>query len=348
MKNIILTIDYELFFGNVSGSVASCMIEPTKRLSDILASNNSKMTIYWDVLHFFKLKEYEDSYPELKKDRVAIEEQIIDLTKQGHDVQLHLHPHWLDSEYEKGKWNFSYKRFKLHELSKTDNESDINTIVGCVTQACNLINDILKPVAENFELFSYRAGGYLVEPFATISKALLKNGIYVDSSICPGLENTNNIFPYDFRNYPNKTYYKFEDSPAVESDKGAFIEIPIHSIKVPLYKRLYFTFLKRTKYKDIEAIKKGVGSSSAKKKEKKNITNKIQGYISDKEYQKLTTDNSFREKYLYLLNRSPNLSTQIMHPKMLNKHTLYLYNEVIDTNMIKFMSVKDFRKLKEI
>ena len=84
------------------------------------------------------------------------------------------------------------------------------------------------------------------------------------------------------------------------------------------------------------------------KKEKKNITNKIQGYISDKEYQKLTTDNSFREKYLYLLNRSPNLSTQIMHPKMLNKHTLYLYNEVIDTNMIKFMSVKDFRKLKEI
>ena len=118
MKEIILTIDYELFLGKETGSVKECMIEPTEKLALILEKNGSKMTVFWDILHYYRLLELENNYSELKQDRILIEEQILDLARRGHDIQLHLHPHWLDAKYENSKWNFNYERFKLHNLSR--------------------------------------------------------------------------------------------------------------------------------------------------------------------------------------------------------------------------------------
>ena len=131
MKEIVLTIDYELFLGKETGTVRECMIEPTKKLASILDKNESKMTIFWDILHYYRLLELEKIYSELSQDRLLIEEQILDLARRGHDIQLHLHPFWFDAKYENSKWNFNYTRFKLHSLSHENNPNDINTIIGC-------------------------------------------------------------------------------------------------------------------------------------------------------------------------------------------------------------------------
>ena len=42
------------------------MIEPTKKLASILEKNGSKMTIFWDILHYYRLLELEKNYSELK------------------------------------------------------------------------------------------------------------------------------------------------------------------------------------------------------------------------------------------------------------------------------------------
>lgn len=97
MTQIILTADYELFFGTKTGSVQECMINPTNKLLDILDINNSKMTLFWDVLHYYKLEQYKEKYEHLKADSLLIENQIADIIKRGHDIQLHIHPHWLES-----------------------------------------------------------------------------------------------------------------------------------------------------------------------------------------------------------------------------------------------------------
>ena len=145
MKQIILSIDYELFLGKDTGSVKSCMIEPTEKLAKYLSVNRSKMTVFWDILHFYKLQELENKFPELKKDRIAIQNQIVSLAEQGHDIQLHLHPHWLDANFLDGKWEFTYERFKLHSLTDSNKTDDINSILGCITIAKNLMEKVGLP-----------------------------------------------------------------------------------------------------------------------------------------------------------------------------------------------------------
>jgi len=341
LKQIILTIDYEIFLGEQTGSVQSCMIQPTQKLSEYLSLNNSKMTVFWDILHFYKLLELENKFPKLKNDRIAIQNQIISLAKNGHDIQLHLHPHWLDAKYTEGSWKFTYNRFKLHSLSKTNDRKDINTILGCITISKNLVEKIVGDVDKNFKVFCFRAGGYLIEPFDIIKKALFENNIYIDSSVCPELENDGNIFSYNFKKYPNDTVYRFEKNISKIDKDGKFVEIPIYSIRVPFLIRLYFLLLKRIKYKSIESVKKGSGSSNSKGK-KKSRFQKVKFFLTSKKFQKLTTDNSFKEKYNYILKRAKNNSTQILHPKMLNEHMLNVLNSKLSKNEVKFISIREF------
>jgi hypothetical protein len=115
---------------------------PTYKLAEILDINDSKMTVFWDILHYYRLTELENDYPEIKNDRKLIDEQISILISKGHDMQLHLHPHWLDAQYKDGQWKFKYDRFSLHTLSEEENPEKIDTITGCITISKQLMEKI--------------------------------------------------------------------------------------------------------------------------------------------------------------------------------------------------------------
>ena len=53
MKTIILTQDYQIFFGKESGTVGNCMIKPNAELMGILQKYSCTMTVFWDVLHYY-------------------------------------------------------------------------------------------------------------------------------------------------------------------------------------------------------------------------------------------------------------------------------------------------------
>jgi hypothetical protein len=342
MKKIILTIDYEVFLGKESGSVKDCMIEPTKRLSLILEKNNSKMTVFWDILHYYRLLELENNFLKLRQDRCLIEEQILDLASRSHDIQLHLHPHWLDAHYENSKWNFSYGRFKLHNLSRDKRREDINTIIGCVSISKKLMENLVRKVRPNFEVNTFRAGGYLIEPFDDIRDAFSKNQIKIDSSVSPNSINHNGIFSFDFRSYPNTIKYNFEFTPKDLVSTGSFLEIPIATVKIPVLINIFFTFLKKIKYRNLESERKGSGTGGYVKQNGMNIYKKIYPLLTRSRIHQLTTDGNYKERFSYLLKRISDYSTMILHPKLLNNHTLGLLEDYVSTNKIRFISVQDF------
>jgi hypothetical protein len=341
MKNIVLTIDYELFLGGKTGSVHECMIEPTKWLSSILEKNNSKMTIFWDFLHYYRLLELEKKFSELEQDRHVIEKQILDLAKSGHDVQLHLHPHWLDANYEDGKWNFKYERFKLHDLSSDIRNHDINTITGCVSISKKLMEDLIRKVNPDYKVNAFRAGGYLIEPFDKIKDALLMNEIKIDSSVCPGSIRYNENFSFDFRYYPKKTNYNFEITPKDVLTTGQFTEIPITTVRVPAFINIFFTFLRKIKYPNLAEDRKGSGTSEYSKLSRMYIPRKLYS-LTQARINQLTTDSSYKERFGYLIRKVSDYSTMIIHPKLLNNHTLNLINDYVSTNKIRFISIQDF------
>ncbi|MFO7525507.1 MAG: hypothetical protein R6W68_08645 [Ignavibacteriaceae bacterium] len=318
------------------------MTEPTEKLASILNKNGSKMTIFWDILHYYKLLEFEKRHPELKHDRLLIEKQILDLAGRGHDVQLHLHPHWLDAKYADSKWNFTYERFKLHSLSTEKNDEDINTITGCVKISKNLMENLIRNVNPNYKVTTFRAGGYLIEPFEQIRDALKKNEIMIDSSSCPGIYNNNDISPYDFRFYPTKSKYSFSLTPKTEEDNGDFIEIPIAAIKLPIIRYIYFKVLRRSKYPSLENERKGdgVGSMSIKKRNIK--TDKFFSILLSPRIVQFTTDSNFRERFSYIFKKVPEYATMILHPKLLNSHTMRILDDYVTTNKIHFISIQDY------
>ncbi len=340
-KQILLTIDYELFLGKETGNVQESMIDPTQKLLLILEKNNSKMTIFWDILHYYRLLELEKSYSELKHDRILIEEQISELVGRGHDIQLHLHPHWLDAAYENGKWNFNYNRFRLHNLSSENRKEDINTITGCVSISKKLMEDIIRKNKPDYKVTTFRAGGYLIDPFKEIKNALQENDIKIDSSICPDLVNNNGIFSFDFRQYPNRRIYNFEFSAKELVDSGSFIEIPITTVKIPALVNIYFTFIRMIKYRNLEIERKGSGTGDYFKPVRFIDFRKLYSLTRPKVRQ-LTTDSSFQERFKYKFKKVPEYSTMILHPKLLNSHTIRILDDYVSTNKVRFISIQDF------
>lgn len=76
--DFLLSLDYELFFGDKPGSVEHCMIIPTQKLVKVLDRFNAKVSLFVDVGFLVKLKEYAPQYPELAKQYQQIQNQLLD------------------------------------------------------------------------------------------------------------------------------------------------------------------------------------------------------------------------------------------------------------------------------
>ena len=228
MRKILITLDYELFFGK-SGSIEKSIIEPTEKLLSILDKYNVKASFFIDSGYILKLKEYMENYDILRKDYDLINQQIQKLSAAGHDIQLHIHPHWEDSLFDGESWVFDTNRYKLSDFSELEIDDIVKRYINILEEITNI-----KPIA-------FRAGGWCIQPFDKMEKALKKYGICIDSTIYPNGKNSTHSKSFDFSNSPNKNNWYFSTDPLIEDENGQFLEIPISAVKTsPLF---YFKLL---------------------------------------------------------------------------------------------------------
>ena len=153
---IFLTFDYELFFGNKTGSVEKCMLEPTNKLIQLAEKYNARFTFFVDVLYLMKLKEY-SVIDKLNTEYKAIFAQLKTLIHQGHDIQLHLHTHWVNATYE-SEWKLDYANYRIHNFSGEEIEKIVQTSVS-------FLGDITLQ-----KVFAFRAGGWCLQPFEEMKR----------------------------------------------------------------------------------------------------------------------------------------------------------------------------------
>ena len=104
MKRAILSFDYELFFGDKSGTVQRTLIEPTNIMLNVLDEVGAQATFFVDylMLKFLEKENCKRTLADLK----AIEEQLMDIVRRGHRIELHIHSHWIDAKYNgDGTWD---------------------------------------------------------------------------------------------------------------------------------------------------------------------------------------------------------------------------------------------------
>lgn len=303
------------------------------------------MTVFWDILHYWKLIELAPRHPELTEDLLKIETQVSEMVKAGHDIQLHIHPHWLDTSYDQGKWNFDLTGYRLHSLSPSVEPENIRSITGCITICKNLIESVCRKSNPDHKVIAFRAGGYCIQPFSSLEKPLAGNGIFIDSSVCYGFRFDHGHHSYDFTSIPDKTEYRFQAEVESEDPRGNFIELPIGSMKASPFQVLWWAFLLRTKYKDLGSFGEDMTIENTMRTDEDyprlSFLSKLISTFWEPRFIMLTPDNFFREKFDYLVKSAKDGAVMILHPKYLNEHTLGLLEKHLGTGRISFSSLNE-------
>jgi hypothetical protein len=270
--NLILTFDYELF-GDGSGDVFKHIIEPTNTILDLCQKQGIKTTLFFEVLEYIKLNEEWESGNTMgytKNPVKAIEQQIQQAAKDGHDIQLHIHPQWHNAKYKNGKWKLDLSNWRLGDFKAENNYGVKKLISDCKT----VLEALIQPVKPDYKCIALRAGGYNIMPSTEVYKAIQQAGLKIDSSVYPGGYENGSLSRYDYRNVPLNLDYWWADEKDIRdatNTKKDILEIPIFALPVTRWKRvLTFSKVKALLFRQKSAIssvaKENVGNKSLAQK----------------------------------------------------------------------------------
>jgi hypothetical protein len=189
---ILYSADYELYLGENLLPEVEVLVEPTAALLAACEAAGVPITLFCDVACLWRYREVgDDVFPD------AVEEQLRDAIERGHDVQAHLHPHWLHAIREDGRWSAPLDTFLVGAL---DDPAPL------LARAAEYLNGLLRPVDPAYACIAFRAGNYGVQPAAErVYAALRETGYRVDSSVVPGMVLLNEVNRVDFRGWPERS-----------------------------------------------------------------------------------------------------------------------------------------------
>lgn len=226
--DILITLDYELFLGQNTGTVYNSIIHPMNDLSNMLNKYNVKTTIFVDAAYLFRLNKLKNKYESLNEDYTLIEEQLMQLSENGHDIQLHMHPQWFYSDFNGEKWKLDFEHYKL---------SDLGVKAEFYFKECKLL---LEQIIRK-KVIAFRAGGYSLESYEEYYSLFESNGIKIDSSVLSNVESQSIFQEYNYQNTPNENFYPFKNSLIKVDKNGSVYELPITTLG---FNPLVYTYYK--------------------------------------------------------------------------------------------------------
>ena len=233
---VVLSFDYELFFGDNAGSINKTLIEPTNRILDALDSINGKAVFFVDYLMLERMRVESEK---TKSEAIIIEDQLREIVRRGSRIELHLHPHWLDAVYRAGEWDFSnFDHYCLNSLPK-------EKIIKLFVDGVDYLTNIAKDVDPSYKIDAFRAGGWAVLPFKMMSEGFRKAGLYIDSSVTSKMLINGYTHSVDFRRCPEKPVYQFGDDVLSVDPNGDFYEVQISSYYMGVFERIVSSLYRR-------------------------------------------------------------------------------------------------------
>ncbi|HEU5364612.1 MAG TPA: hypothetical protein VFU62_03725 [Hanamia sp.] len=174
---LLLTFDHEVPLGGVRTSYKEAMFDSTDRLFALAEKLDISIVLFTDVLCAMRFEEWDN-----KNFYLPYVSQLQNAIHKNHDVQLHLHPHWLTTTFN-GTTFVPSKDYRLADF-KNNREYNINEIIK---SGKNFLTGICMEAAQNYKCIAYRAGGFNIErETKEIFNSLYSNGIRFDSSIGKG------------------------------------------------------------------------------------------------------------------------------------------------------------------
>jgi len=313
---VILTLDYELFFGTRVGTLRQSIIETSNILLEVLNRYHAKAVFFVDATYLLRMNMLKEKHPALQGDYEEMVNHIRDLEREGHQIQLHIHPHWLDSSYENGAWSMDVRRYRLIDWSKDDAYKIIASSV------CELNQHL------SHDVFAFRAGGWCIQPFHHIAKALIDHGIQLDSTVFKHGKALSESHAFDFTEAPDLTHWKFDSDPCVASDAGLFKEVAISSMRVSPLFFWRFAFVKIFGDKSLHGSHgDGVAIKNSRGDLLRMLTCYSNSVVSIDGYKSSCLLNEYRKAK----SRGDDYFVVIGHPKALSNYALNKVDEWLST-----------------
>lgn len=241
--DLALTLDYELF-GDGSGDVFTDLVHPTQRIVDICNDRNAKITIFFEVVEYWRIKEEWNKGNNMGYSQnpvAAMEKQMLDAFRAGHDIQLHIHPQWINAKYDQG-WHVD-KNWCMKDIPLSPTDLFAMDLTSVLSKGKETLEQMLRSVTADYCCNIFRAGGFNILPSQPIVDVLEGLGFKMDSSVFSGGYDKNNETDIDFRRLKNNIPYWGINNGDVLSQKSMqdehanMIEIPIFSSPMLRYKK---------------------------------------------------------------------------------------------------------------
>ena len=334
-RHLLFTFDHELFLGRRSGSVDRCMIQPVRRVLEVLERFGLKAMFYVDTTYLLRLRELAPIHPALARDLAALGEQLVDLARRGHEVHPHIHPHWLDAHYDAKAGEWSLEDLSKYRFAAIDEATRTSLFDGSM----DMLNAILRKGDPGHQVDAFRAGGWGIQPFEDFLPHFRKHGIRYDLTVLPGSKAVTNAVRYDFTAPLPGPIYRFTNDVMVPEPDGEFTELAISSIPRPrksTMDRLLAKVLWRLEHG--RQIGDGHGvlfndlePDRLRGRDKEMVSVELLTALRVKAYQNFVDGHTFTQF--------------ISHPKMISPHNLSMLDTLLRRLALRYELRSDWRTL---
>jgi hypothetical protein len=215
------------------------VIHPAAAMAECCEQFGAPLTVFFEVEEYLAFVQYADPLSALLgyDPAARIREQISDLARRGHDIQLHLHPEWHGATFENGQWKLNPRQHAVDDLFETQAETD-----RYIASRKAAIEELIP----ERKVVAYRAGAFCAQPGTKLFNALAANGFLIDSSVVKGLQDAESQL--DYREAPSfKGPWRIRHEAAREDSTGPLWEFPIYAVPGRRYQQATVARL-RTKF----------------------------------------------------------------------------------------------------
>lgn len=196
----IFTFDYEIF-GDGSGSIKYCLVDPTDNILELLDQFGVKATFFVDVGLIWAVRENEHrglmrnlNYSPSQ----LIEDQLLKINRLGHDIQLHIHPQMIGSIYQNNQFRTNPDHWRITDFPYENTDDPLYSIKGMILFGKKTLEELIGKQSVEYKVIAFRAGGLWSRPEYDLIRVLKEYNFKFDFSTSFNFKIETGLYRVDF------------------------------------------------------------------------------------------------------------------------------------------------------